>query len=849
MIRLLQGLFDPAGLSPHGFCLIWQPGLIWLHALSDAVTALAYYSIPLSVVRFARLRPSISYRWLLYVFAAFILACGTTHLFDIYTLWVPAYWLQGVAKAITAVLSIATALILWPLVPRAAALPSPSDLRDANNELRASQGFLRRTGDVAGIGGWEMDLSTQELSWSEKTFQLYGLPLGHIPSLGESVQYYKPDSRPVFLQAMRECIERGTPFDLSIPMVSAEGREFWARAVGTTEFESEKPMRLVGALQDISRFKQIEQELAEQQELLKLTLEAIGDAVGDAVITTGLSGRILWLNSVAEQLTGWQKSDATGQPVASVFFAINEKTRLPAQNPVIGCFALETGGLRAEGSVLVSRDGIERSVEQSAAPIRDATDAVIGAVLVFRDISERLRLHAEINHRATHDALTGLLNRAEFESRLTCLLSDEGRTGAAHAVMYIDLDQFKVINDACGHSVGDLMLKQASTLLRSSVRAGDTVARLGGDEFGIILEDFALESALLLAQSICKRMEAFRFVHEGQRFQVGTSIGLLQFNEHWRSAGAVLQAVDSCCYDAKEAGRNRVHVWREGEQASSHSKNVQWASRIEQALDENRFELFGQLIQNITPPQCGIQFEVLLRFRNLDGSVCLPGAFIPVAERFHMATRIDRWVVQHVFAWLDAPQTRRDDIAMVSVNISGQSIGDRAFHHQVREMIEAAKFDARMLCFEITETSAITHLSNASLFISEIRRLGVKIALDDFGAGSSSFSHLKALPVDFLKIDGHFIVHLLDDEMDQAAVRCFRDVAKICGLKTIAEYVESENVRAALEAMGIDMIQGYLVHRPEPLASMFPLNNVRTDGAPVCAPPGRLGAQLVVMPE
>jgi len=401
------------------------------------------------------------------------------------------------------------------------------------------------------------------------------------------------------------------------------------------------------------------------------------------------------------------------------------------------------------------------------------------------------------------------------------LLENAKAEHSSSALMYIDLDQFKLVNDACGHSVGDQLLRQVSSLLQSCVRGRDTVARLGGDEFGILLERCDMHQAKSIGEKICDQMNEFRFLHDERRFRVGTSIGLVPLDDRWANMAQVLQAADASCYAAKEAGRNRVHAWFDTDRAmKSRHGDMQWVTRLEEALDEDRFELYAQKIIPIHEPNDRLHFEVLLRLREPDGTLVPPGAFLPAAERFHMATRIDRRVTARVFDWLSGLGHEINQIEMVSVNLSGQSIGDRTFHQHLLKSIKLAQFDVRKLCFEITETAAITNFGDAKVFIDEVRRLGAKVALDDFGAGVSSFSYLKTLPVDFLKIDGQFITDLLDDKLDEAAVRCFHDVAKVVGVRTIAEFVEREDVLTALREIGIDMAQGYLVHRPEPIENL-----------------------------
>lgn len=443
-------------------------------------------------------------------------------------------------------------------------------------------------------------------------------------------------------------------------------------------------------------------------------------------------------------------------------------------------------------------------------------------------MTEQRRLSREMSHRAAHDSLTGLLNRAEFELRLTRLLTGLTLERGSHVLMYIDLDEFKIVNDACGHSAGDQLLRQVSVLLQGNVRGRDTVARLGGDEFGIILENCSIEQGQMIASKICEQVGAYRFVHDERRYRIGASIGVVPVDVRWGTPASVMQAADSACYAAKDGGRNRVHLWVETDSALClRQGEMQWVNRLEAAMDENRFVLFAQAIEPIAGPDSGIHCEVLLRLRDDEGGIIQPGAFLPAAERFHLASRIDRWVMTRVFSLLEARAKTSRDIETMAINLSGQSIGDRAFHRDLIRMVRDAAFDVTKLCFEITETAAITNLGDARLFIEEVRSLGVRIALDDFGAGASSFGYLRMLPVDYLKIDGQFITGLLDDPLDNAAVRCFCEVAKIVGVKTIAEFVERAEIRRALKDLGVDMAQGYLIHRPEPLADFLALRQRR----------------------
>jgi diguanylate cyclase len=709
--------------------------------------------------------------------------------------------------------------------------------RKAQEEaLQRSEWLLNRTGELADVGGWVLELDQGSPVWTDQTCRIHGVPPGYRPRLDEAISFYAPEARPVIQAAVERGMRDGSGWDLELPFVRADGRSIWVRAVGSVEFAEGRPVRLLGAFQDITARRQqqraLEQardELARQHELLRVTLHSIGDAV----ITTDAQGLVTWLNPVAERMTGWPSAEAQGRPIAQVFHIVNEETRAPNESPVDAC--LQKGKMvgLANHTVLISRDGDEFGVEDSAAPIRGAADELLGVVLVFHDVTEQRRLSGEMNYRASHDALTGLVNRAEFETRLRRALHKSHEDRSVHALMYVDLDQFKLVNDACGHSVGDQLLQQVARLFGDAVRARDTLARLGGDEFAVILEHCSAEQAQRVAQQICERMDDFRFVHDGRRFRIGASIGLVPLDARWATPAAVMQAADTACYAAKEAGRNRVHTWVDTDQAiRSRHGEMQWATRLEQALDEGRFVLHAQRIMPLRQTEDGLHAEVLLRMLDTEGQLVPPGAFLPAAERFNLSSRLDRWVLRHVLETLRQGPAR-DGLALLttlSINLSGQSIGDRAFHRHAHELLVAAGPDlCGRLCLEITETAAVTNLADAATFINQVQSLGVRVSLDDFGAGASSFGYLKSLGVNQIKIDGQYIRDLIDDPLDAAAVRCFVDVARVVGVDTVAEFVDRPEVLARVSEMGVDFAQGYLLHKPEPLekvlATVAPASN------------------------
>ena len=685
---------------------------------------------------------------------------------------------------------------------------------EAEAALRQSKDFLARTGALAGVGGWEVELESGSLFWSDEVFRIHGMEPGVPPSLDEAIAFYTPEAVPRLQAALADALAGHGGFDLELQIRRRDGELRWVRSVGAVEHVDGRAMRLTGAFQDITERRNLAAELVKQHELLWVTL----DSIGDAVVTTDADETVTWLNPVAERMTGWRTEQAKGRPLVQVFHIVNAKSRLPAEIPAALCMQQERAAGPVKDTVLISRDGSEFGIEDSAAPILNEQGELLGMVLVFHDVTEQRRLSSEMNHRATHDAMTGLVNRVEFEARLQSVIDRAHQDKSRHALMHIDLDQFKLVNDACGHAAGDRLLQQVAKLLQDTVRSRDTLARLGGDEFAVILDYCTSEQAGRLAQQLCEKMEDFRFIHGDQRFRVGASIGLVPVDDRWDSTAAVLQAADISCYAAKEAGRNRVHAWFDTDAAMRvRSREMQWAHRLEQALDENRFVLFAQRIFPIAVPSEKIHAEVLLRLVEPDGTLTLPGAFLPAAERFNLSARIDRWVLRHAVAVL-TDMSCLEHVELLHINLSGQSIGDRVFHLQAVDMLQQAGAEVcRRLCLEITETAAITKMADAMVFIEQVHGLGCRVALDDFGAGASSFGYLQSLSADILKIDGQFVKDIVTDPLDDAAVRCFVQVAKVVKMATVAEFVDHPAVLAQLREMGVDYAQGFLLHRPEPV--------------------------------
>ncbi|MBT9614288.1 MAG: EAL domain-containing protein [Burkholderiales bacterium] len=562
-----------------------------------------------------------------------------------------------------------------------------------------------------------------------------------------------------------------------------------------------------------------EEALFQAKERAEVTLYSIGDAV----ITTDAQGVVDYLNPVAEALTGWTSAEAKGQLLSVVFPIFNETTQEVVENPVARCLCEGVIVGLANHTLLITRDGREIAIEDSTAPIRARSGEITGVVMVFHDVTQSRVMAHKLSWQAAHDALTGLVNRREFENRLQNALAASHAEGQQHALLYIDLDQFKIVNDTCGHVAGDELLRELSALLQSHMRASDTLARLGGDEFGVLLEHCPLDQAQRIAEGLRTATRDFRLVWENKTFEVSASMGIVAINRESGTMSQVLSAADMACYVAKERGRNRFHVYQESDAdfARRHGEML-WVTRLNQALRDHRFVLYRQEIRPIEAIQPGSFYEVLLRIRNEDGTLSLPGSFLPAAERYDLMCAIDRWVIQHLFAapgllpFSDVLMNDENGLTLATINLSGASLNDETFLDFVRDSIKQYNINPRTICFEITETVAISHFDRAIRLVTALREIGCRFALDDFGSGLSSFGYLKNLPMDFLKIDGGLVRYIVDNPIDAAMVEAINAIGHVMGLKTIAEYVENDAIRDKLVTIGVDYIQGFGIEMPQP---------------------------------
>ena len=476
------------------------------------------------------------------------------------------------------------------------------------------------------------------------------------------------------------------------------------------------------------------------------------------------------------------------------------------------------GEIRNAELVLRRKDGKRIVVLENSRAVRDDSGRTIYYEGTLTDITEAHELSRQLSYEATHDALTGLINRREFESRLERTL-DSVQNGGMHALCYLDLDQFKAINDSCGHVAGDELLRQLAQTLQGRVRSHDTLARLGGDEFGLLLHECTLDDATAVAAGLLKAIEQHQFVWGNNTFSVGASIGLVPVSVAFRRITQLLQAADAACYAAKDQGRNRIHVYREDDTvvAQRHGQ-MQWVTRVKQALDEDRFFVEAQPIVpvtgNLNSPR---SYELLLRMRDETGRVVPPGAFLPAVERYNLSQRLDRWVLSTALRWLSEHPAEADRIARIFINLSGDSVGDPQLQEMIRTLLRDSGVAPYKLGFEITETAAIGNLNRANQLISNLRSIGCAFGLDDFGSGVSSFAYLKALTVDFLKIDGLFVGNIINDAVDFEMVRSITDIGHVMGKKVIAESVENPAILEKLREIGVDYAQGFAVGMPASL--------------------------------
>lgn len=669
---------------------------------------------------------------------------------------------------------------------------------------------------AANDGLWDFDVERNHLYLSPRWKAMLGYeqsgPAGPVDWRG----LVHPDDMTRVQESIRNHLSGTAPlFDSVHRMRHRNGEYRWviSRAKGRMDKDG-RLKRFVGVELDITERKLYEEALFREKESAQITLQSIGDGV----ITTDADSVIDYINPVAEQLTGWRLEDAMGQPVDDVFRAFHEETCEPLENPLTASIRRMRPSKALRPVLLIRRDGNELYVESTAAPIRDGQGKISGAVLVFHDVSESRELNRKLSYHASHDLLTGLVNRREFESRIERALRSAKANEASYALCHLDIDQFRMINESCGHSGGDALLGQVGALLKSKIRWRDTLSRIGGDEFGILLESATLEEALHTAELLCEAVKNFRFTWEDRVFRLGASVGVVPISADNEDVASILSAADGACATAKEQGGNRVHSFAENDiELMRRRRETQWASHISSALEEGRFDLYRMPIMPLQTPEQGAHYEILLRMRDEAGKIIAPDHFIAAAERYNLTPAIDRWVIENTMRWLVSEADERERLEICAINLSGQSLGDDKFLPFVIEQFQKFGLDASKICFEITETAAVANFSQANRFIRSLKELGCKFSLDDFGTGLSSFGYLKNFPVDFLKIDGSFVRGILHDPIDREMVRSINEIGHLTGKLVIAEFAENAEIIQTLASLGVDYAQGYGIAQPSKL--------------------------------
>lgn len=574
------------------------------------------------------------------------------------------------------------------------------------------------------------------------------------------------------------------------------------------------PTQTLPALRLVSADTQSLPQLAGQQQL---ALESLAEGI----FVTDRLGQIEFMNAAAEQLAGVPRAEALGRRFEDVIGIVDEAERRALSDPVRQ--AIDSGmpiGMHRRAILMSRASSGERAIEPLASPVKDANGAVTGAVVLLHDVTELRGVAREMSYQATHDALTGLVNRREFERRLEEAIGAAHRGEGTHILCYLDLDRFKVINDTSGHVAGDSMLREVAKILRDAVRDSDTVARIGGDEFGMLLIGCPLDKARQIADDVCHKVADYRFVWKDKIFNIGVSVGIVELSRESGTIEEALAAADSACYVAKEQGSGHVSVYSARDEAiARQSGEIQWLQKLQTALKEDRFLLYQQpIVPALGSNGGGPALEVLVRLRDSNGVDVVPGEFIRAAERYRLMSYIDRWVVQTTFAALGRGAITAPPGRTLAINVSGQTLGDLQFLEFVVDCFDRSGVAPAQICFEIAESVVTANLDHARRFVGVLHGMGCQFALDDFGSGLGSFANLKNLPIDFLKIDGSFIRNLGGDQVNQAMVGAMIKLARTLNFKVIAEQVEDASALEAVRRIGVDYVQGYAIARPAPMS-------------------------------
>ena len=602
---------------------------------------------------------------------------------------------------------------------------------------------------------------------------------------------------------------------VEVQLISAGEDGVWVELhSGRLNYEGQPAF--VSVARDITHRKSLEASLDRGKLQARITLESIGEGV----ITADAVGAIDYMNEAAEQLIGTNRSFAIGKTLPDLIALIDEVDSQSLGDPIAQCLSDRRRINLGRRALLIGKQSKrEFSVELTASPIRGPEREIAGCVIIFHDVTEMRGLAREMSYQASHDALTGLVNRSEFERRLELALNEPKSDGVGHVVCYLDLDRFKVVNDTCGHMAGDNLLREIATLLKEKVRDSDIVARFGGDEFAMLLAGCPLDKARQIAEDICQAVADYHFTWQDRAFELGVSIGLVEVGHESGPAETVLSAADSACYVAKQQGRGRSHVYSARDELLARERGeIHWLQRLQKALKENLFELHVQPVIAISGQHDhGPAAELLLRMRDESGKPILPVHFLGAAERYQLMSHIDRWVVQAAITAIANGLPHLPDGRTCGINLSGQTLGDDDFLEFVVDLLDHTGIAPSKLCFEVSEPAVVNNIDHARRFINVLHGMGCHFALDDFGSGIGSFANLKNLAIDYLKIDGSYTRDLQENSVNREMLAAMIKLSKSLDFLVVAEEVEDQASFDTLRELGVDFIQGYIVERPRPL--------------------------------
>ncbi len=628
----------------------------------------------------------------------------------------------------------------------------------------------------------------------------------------------KPAYRALFRKTVAKRLAGETvPRRIEMQLINGNQAGLWVEAQSSTiDYRGNRSILTIA--RDVSHRKSLEVSLSRSKRQAQYTLESISEGV----ITTDNDGRIDYMNLAAETLLGANRDDASGHRLGELFTLVDDADRRPLGDPVERCLAMRRRVNMGRRAVLVTVDGEhEYSVEMTASPVRGPSNSISGAVVVFHDVSELRGLTRKMSYQATHDPLTGLINRREFERRLDEAMDTAHSEEAVHMLFYMDLDRFKAVNDSCGHMAGDNMLREVAALIKEQVRDSDFVGRLGGDEFGALLIGCPIEKARQIANDICNAVADYRFVWKDKIFNIGISVGLVEISHASGTLQDVMSAADSACYMAKQSGRGQVHVYSARDEAVARERgDIQWLRHLQTALHEDSFELAIQpIIAMRGRAESGPAVEVLIRLNDGLGRATGTAEFLRPAERYQMMPQIDRWVINATLAAIAGGEIKLPAHRSCAINLSGQTLGDESFLGFVVDALDRSGVAPSSICFEVTEAAILSNVQHAQRFIEVLHGIGCEFSLDDFGSGLGSFSSLKHLPVDYLKIDGTYTRNLRTDLVNQEMVSAMIKLARTMEFQVVAEQVEHQEDFDWLREVGVDFVQGHFVEAPALLGS------------------------------